>query len=113
MDHRLQHEAGPPLPRAPNPAAIALKGRERLRAWQLTHVSSFSENSRKRTGIITVMVRRRESGNAAHQLCDPEPSDDENRRLFGKCVDLHGHNYVLEVVVAGESDPATGYVSWT
>jgi 6-pyruvoyltetrahydropterin/6-carboxytetrahydropterin synthase len=110
MDHRLQHEAGPPLPRAPNPAAIALKGRERLRAWQLTHVSSFSENSRKRTGLITVMVRRRESGNAAHQLCDPELSDDENRRLFGKCVDLHGHNYVLEVVVAGESDPATGYV---
>src|ERR1017187_6099441 len=23
---------------------------------------------------------------------------------------LHGHNYVLEVVVAGEVDPATGYV---
>jgi 6-pyruvoyltetrahydropterin/6-carboxytetrahydropterin synthase len=56
------------------------------------------------------MVRRRESGNAAHQLCDPELSDDENRRLFRKCVDLHGHKYVLEVVVAGEVDPATGYV---
>ena len=56
------------------------------------------------------MVRRRESDNAAHQLCDPELSDDENRRLFRKCVDLHGHKYVLEVVVAGEVDPATGYV---
>jgi 6-pyruvoyltetrahydropterin/6-carboxytetrahydropterin synthase len=56
------------------------------------------------------MVRRRESDNAAHQLCDPELSDDENRRLFRKCVDLHGHNYVLEVVVAGEVGPATGYV---
>jgi 6-pyruvoyl-tetrahydropterin synthase len=33
--------------------------------------------------------------------------------LVGKCVNLHGHNYVLEVVVARESDPATGYVSWT
>ena len=56
------------------------------------------------------MVRRRESDNAAHQLCDPELSDDENRRLFRKCVDLHGHKYVLEVVVAGEVGPATGYV---
>ena len=26
------------------------------------------------------------------------------------CVNLHGHNYVLEVVVAGEVDQATGYV---
>jgi 6-pyruvoyltetrahydropterin/6-carboxytetrahydropterin synthase len=67
-------------------------------------------NSRKRTWLMTVMVRRRESVNAARQLYDPELSDDENRRLFGKCVNLHGHNYVLEVVVAGEVDPATGYV---
>ena len=37
-------------------------------------------------------------------------SDEENQRLFGKCANLHGHNYVLEVVVAGEIDPATGYV---
>ena len=59
---------------------------------------------------MTVMVGRRESFNAAHQLCDPDLSDDENRRLFGKCVNLHGHNYVLEVVVAGEVDQATGYV---
>ena len=59
---------------------------------------------------MTVLVGRRESFNAAHQLCDPDLSDDENRRLFGKCANLHGHNYVLEVVVAGDVDPATGYV---
>ncbi|MFY9650792.1 MAG: 6-carboxytetrahydropterin synthase [Trebonia sp.] len=59
---------------------------------------------------MTVLVGRRESFNAAHQLYDPDLSDDENRRLFGKCVNLHGHNYVLEVVVAGEVDHATGYV---
>ena len=59
---------------------------------------------------MTVAVGRRESFNAAHQLCDPDLSDEENRRLFGKCVNLHGHNYVLEVVVAGEVDQATGYV---
>jgi 6-pyruvoyltetrahydropterin/6-carboxytetrahydropterin synthase len=58
----------------------------------------------------TVLVGRRESFNAAHQLCDPGLSDEENQRLFGKCANLHGHNYVLEVVVAGEIDQATGYV---
>jgi 6-pyruvoyltetrahydropterin/6-carboxytetrahydropterin synthase len=58
----------------------------------------------------TVLVSRRESFNAAHQLRDPGRSDAENDRLFGKCANLHGHNYVLEVVVAGEIDPATGYV---
>jgi 6-pyruvoyltetrahydropterin/6-carboxytetrahydropterin synthase len=62
------------------------------------------------TGPVTVMVSRRETFNAAHQLRDPGLSDDENRRLFGKCVNLHGHNYCLDVVVAGEIESATGYV---
>jgi 6-pyruvoyltetrahydropterin/6-carboxytetrahydropterin synthase len=62
------------------------------------------------TGSLTVSVSRRESFNAAHQLCDPALSDDDNRRLFGKCVNLHGHNYALDVVVAGEVDDVTGYV---
>ena len=59
---------------------------------------------------MTVLVGRRESFNAAHQLCDPDLSDDENRHLFGKCANLHGHNYILEVVLAGEIDQASGYV---
>jgi 6-pyruvoyltetrahydropterin/6-carboxytetrahydropterin synthase len=59
---------------------------------------------------MTVLVGRRESFNAAHQLYNPDLPDDENRRLFGKCVNLHGHNYTLEVVVAGEVDRVTGYV---
>ena len=59
---------------------------------------------------MTVLVGRRESFNAAHRLCDPDLSDEENRRRFGKCANLHGHNYVLEVVVAGDVDQATGYV---
>jgi len=62
------------------------------------------------TGTMIVRVSRRESFNAAHQLCDPGLADAENQRLFGKCANLHGHNYVLEVVVAGHVDPASGYV---
>ena len=59
---------------------------------------------------MTVLVGRRQSFNAAHQLWDPDLSDAENQRLFGKCANLHGHNYVLEVVVAGEIDQASGFV---
>jgi 6-pyruvoyltetrahydropterin/6-carboxytetrahydropterin synthase len=63
-----------------------------------------------RTSSTTVLVSRREAFNAAHQLRDEGMSDAENERVFGKCANLHGHNYVLEVVVAGEIQPATGYV---
>ena len=62
------------------------------------------------TAHMNVRISRREGFNAAHQLRDASLSDDENRRLYGKCVSLHGHNYVLEVVVSGAIDPVTGYV---
>ena len=58
----------------------------------------------------TILVSRRAAFNAAHQLLDPCLSDEENERLFGKCTRLHGHNYVLEVVVGGALDSSTGYV---
>jgi 6-pyruvoyltetrahydropterin/6-carboxytetrahydropterin synthase len=57
-----------------------------------------------------VRVSRRESFNAAHVLRDPALSDEENRRIYGKCVNVHGHNYEVEVTVEGDVDPATGYV---
>jgi 6-pyruvoyltetrahydropterin/6-carboxytetrahydropterin synthase len=62
------------------------------------------------SGPVAVLVSRRETFNAAHQLANPCLSDDENRRLFGKCVNLHGHNYALDVVVSGKIDDSSGYV---
>jgi 6-pyruvoyltetrahydropterin/6-carboxytetrahydropterin synthase len=49
---------------------------------------------------------------ASHRLHNPALSDEQNRQTFGKCNNPHGHghNYVLEVTVAGEPDPATGMV---
>jgi 6-pyruvoyltetrahydropterin/6-carboxytetrahydropterin synthase len=61
-------------------------------------------------GAMSLRISRRESFNAAHQLRDEGRSEDENRRLYGKCVNLHGHNYWLEVIVGGRVDPATGYL---
>ena len=76
----------------------------------LTDADTAVADPRPRGSSTTVLVSRRESFNAAHQLSDPGRSDEENQRLFGKCANLHGHNYVLEVVVAGEIQGATGYV---
>ncbi len=60
----------------------------------------------------TVYVTRKVHFNAAHRLHNPAKSDAWNRETFGKCnnPNWHGHNYVLEVTVAGEPDPDTGYV---
>jgi len=59
-----------------------------------------------------IYVTRRETFSASHRLHNPKLSDEENKRIFGKCnnVNGHGHNYVLEVVVAGEINPHTGYL---
>ena len=76
----------------------------------LTDARTAVADGRPKASSTTVLVSRRESFNAAHELRDPGRSDEENRRLFGKCANLHGHNYVLEVVVAGEVEPDTGYV---
>lgn len=58
------------------------------------------------------VVTRRVHFNAAHRLHNPNWSDAENARVFGVCnnPNYHGHNYNLDVSVAGEVDPATGYV---
>ena len=76
----------------------------------LTDARTAVADGRPKASSTTVLVSRRESFNAAHELRDPGRSDEENRRLFGKCANLHGHNYVLEVVVAGKIHDATGYV---
>lgn len=59
-----------------------------------------------------IFVTRREVFSSSHRLHNPSLTDDENLKLFGKCNNKngHGHNYTLEVIVAGEVDPKTGYV---
>jgi len=59
-----------------------------------------------------VYITRRETFAAAHRLYRADLSDKENFEIFGKCSNpnWHGHNYTLEVVVAGEINPETGFV---
>ena len=45
---------------------------------------------------------------AAHRLVNPALSEEENAALYGPCARAHGHNYYLEVTLAGSPDPRTG-----
>ena len=59
-----------------------------------------------------VYVTRRLHFSASHRLHSPDFSETENEQVFGLCNNPlgHGHNYEIEVTVAGEPDPKTGMV---
>ncbi len=59
-----------------------------------------------------ILLTRKADFSAAHFYWNPALSEAENQRLFGKCANRqgHGHNYTLEVTVAGEIDPVSGFV---
>ncbi len=59
-----------------------------------------------------ILLTRKAEFSAAHFYWNEAWSAEENLRVFGKCANRngHGHNYTLEVTVAGEVDPVTGFV---
>lgn len=59
-----------------------------------------------------ILLTRKAEFSASHYYWNEAWSEEENIRKFGKCANRngHGHNYTLEVTVAGEIDAATGFV---
>lgn len=59
-----------------------------------------------------VSLTRRGTFSASHYYWNDAWSAEKNEQVFGRCANKngHGHNYVLEVTVAGEPDPVTGFV---
>ena len=59
-----------------------------------------------------IALTRRYRFPAAHVLRSPALSDADNARVYGKCANPagHGHDYGLEITVAGDVDPATGQI---
>ncbi len=59
-----------------------------------------------------VYVTRKSNFAAAHRLFNPAWSDAKNDEIFGKCNNPngHGHNYDVEVTVAGDPPAETGMV---
>jgi 6-pyruvoyltetrahydropterin/6-carboxytetrahydropterin synthase len=62
---------------------------------------------------VKIELGRRYRFAASHRLHTEKLSDKENAQVFGKCANPygHGHNYMLEISVSGEVDPATGMIA--
>jgi 6-pyruvoyltetrahydropterin/6-carboxytetrahydropterin synthase len=59
-----------------------------------------------------VFLTRRATFSASHYYWNDDWQVDKNQQVFGRCANKagHGHNYTLEVTVAGEPDSVTGFV---
>jgi len=64
-------------------------------------------------GELKTVLGRRYRFAASHRLHRDRLSAKENQRVYGKCSNPfgHGHNYMVEVQVSGEVDPATGMIA--
>jgi 6-pyruvoyltetrahydropterin/6-carboxytetrahydropterin synthase len=59
-----------------------------------------------------MFITRKVEFSASHSCYNPRLPEAENRALYGEAAGSHGHghNYILEVTLAGEPDPVTGMV---
>ena len=59
-----------------------------------------------------IFLTRRATFSASHFYWNEAWTAERNQAVFGRCANRngHGHNYTLEVTVAGEPDPVTGFV---
>ncbi len=59
-----------------------------------------------------IFLTRRATFSASHYYWNENWTAEKNQQVFGRCSNRngHGHNYTLEVTVAGEPDPVTGFV---
>lgn len=59
-----------------------------------------------------ILLTRKAEFSAAHFYWIDSWSEEENLRIFGKCANRegHGHNYTVEVTIAGEINPVSGFV---
>jgi 6-pyruvoyltetrahydropterin/6-carboxytetrahydropterin synthase len=59
-----------------------------------------------------IYLTRRATFSASHYYWNDAWTAEKNEQVFGRCANRngHGHNYTLEVTVAGEPDLVTGFV---
>ena len=92
-------DATPVLARAIPALNESLRGSVHSVRWSLTPFCSLEIRA---TTMNKAILRQRFEFAASHRLHAPTLSDEENRRLFGKCnhPNGHGHNYVVEPAIA-------------
>jgi 6-pyruvoyltetrahydropterin/6-carboxytetrahydropterin synthase len=59
-----------------------------------------------------MIISKKVEFSASHICRCPQLSDAENERVYGAAANPlgHGHNYVIEVAIAGAPDPVTGMI---
>lgn len=59
-----------------------------------------------------MLITRKAEFSASHICRNPELPDSRNREIYAEEANPqgHGHNFVLQVTVAGDPDPVTGMV---
>jgi len=55
-------------------------------------------------------ITRKEHFSSSHKLDNPNLSVEKNEEVFGKCNNFHGHNYYIEVTLAGTPESDSNYV---
>jgi 6-pyruvoyltetrahydropterin/6-carboxytetrahydropterin synthase len=82
-----------------------------------TNIDEIGEARPSSAGLLELGLKvelgRRYRFSASHRLHTPKLSDQENRRVFGKCNNPfgHGHNYLLEIRLSGDIDDSTGMIA--
>ncbi len=111
------HDGTPTSPAAACLVAVAQGKPPALPASIRVHALEWALSPQTRYTVLShnptrVFLSRAFEFSASHRLACPGFSDEQNRRVFGKCSNPHGHghNYVFEVTLDGTPDETTGQV---
>jgi 6-pyruvoyltetrahydropterin/6-carboxytetrahydropterin synthase len=112
-EHSPRSSQKPPAELTPEHASLALFNRLHD-AWPAVAVqeirlslSPFLSYSAVASELPMVRLSQKFEFSATHRLHNPSLSDEENREIFGKCNNPHGHghNYELQVTLRGTPNP--------
>ena len=85
----------------------------RLRILLLSQITLFESDSvwadyQGDDGVLD--ITRSYTFTAAHRTVNSKLTDVENKKLYGKCFNLHGHSYTLDVTIRGNLNKITSLV---
>ncbi|MEO0240718.1 MAG: 6-carboxytetrahydropterin synthase [candidate division WOR-3 bacterium] len=59
---------------------------------------------------MKMLITKKFTFSASHRLYNEEWDKEKNERVFGKNINLHGHNFVVEVTLSGKLNEETGMI---
>lgn len=74
------------------------------------HLQEDPHHWAENRGEKEVLIGQSYTVSCLHRHHNPQMSQAENQHLYGKCAEIHGHSYGLEVVLQGPVEHQTGLV---